>query len=125
MASSKDKEALRKIQQVDLNNLQIPTSVNDIIKEATSNFKGNLTTLESAIGAIFIGQIYGWRVLRMMHGSNTYVNYEKLLNVKFKDICPDKGPLSQRSVGLAIADKLGGFWKVVTGKVPGRSPIVN
>jgi hypothetical protein len=125
MKSSNEKEALRKIQQVDLNNLQIPTSVNDIIKEATFNFKGDAKTLESAIGAIFIGQIYGWRVLRMMHGSNTYVLYEKLLNIKFNEVCPDKGPLSQRSLGLAIADKLGGFWKVVTGKVPGRSPIVD
>lgn len=119
------KKKIRDIQQVALNRFQFPKQLDSIIKQATFNFKGNATTLESSIGALVLGQIYGWRVLRMMHGSNTYVKYEKILGVKFKDVCPDRGPLSERSFGLRVADKLGGFWKVVTGKVPGRTPTVD
>lgn len=97
-------------------------SLEEIAKEAALNYKGSGNILESAIGAMYVGQIYGWKVLRMIHGSNTYVKYEKILGVKFKDICPDRGPLASNSIGLKIADKLGGFWKVATGKVPGRTP---
>ena len=41
------------------------------LEQAVKNFQGNATTLESAIGAIFIGQCFGWRMLKMIHNPST------------------------------------------------------
>lgn len=96
-----------------------------ITRRVSLDFKGQLPVLENAIGAMYVGQLFGWKVLRIIHGSNTYSKYERMLGVKFKDICPERGPLAEKCVGLRIADAAGGFWKVATGKIPGRSPLVD
>jgi len=103
------------------------SDIEKIIKNASLNFKGQLPTLEAAIGALYIGQIYGWRVLRIAHGSTSYNKYEDILKIKFNDICPEKGVLGKRSWGLRLAEKMESFWKVATGKVKtkGKSLIID
>lgn len=101
-----------------------------ILDEACVNFEGNVLELERAIGALVLGKYVGWKVLRLVHDSSTYAKYERILGAgekgfKFKEHCPDRGPLSRRSVGLVWADKIDNFWRVVRGQVPGaRSPEV-
>jgi len=117
MAPAKpDIDQLRNKEEAALNTFKLPADFDKVIKSAALRFRGTGTTLESAMGAYFMGQFYGWRVLRMMHGSKTYNHYEDLLGVKFTDCCPDRGPLARRSRGLGIADALKSFWKVATGK---------
>ncbi len=113
-----ERDLIRKQESSKLMKEDLHPDTEEIIKEACGNFKGQMNTLESAIGALYIGQIYGWRVLRICHGSNTYNKYEKVFgeNFKFKDYCPDKGTLGRRNVGLALAEKINSFWKVATGK---------
>ena len=92
-----------------------------IIKKAIDNFEGQYPTLESAIGALVLGQFVGWRVLRIIHGSNTYNKYEKILGIKFKNLCaPDtdgEGIIARRNLGFRYAKKIKSYWKVATGKV--------
>lgn len=63
-----------------------------------------------------IGRLYGWRVLKMIHNPSTYRKYEKILGLKFTDICPERTDLSYKSRGLAAADKMNSFWAVVRGE---------
>ncbi len=116
------KKARKTLQQENMDKVSFSNELEEIAKKASIDFKGQLPSLETAIGAMYVGQLYGWKVLRIIHGSNAYSKYEKILDVKFKNICPDRGPLAEKSVGIRIADAAGGFWKVATGKIPGRTP---
>ncbi|MCC5880723.1 MAG: hypothetical protein JJU03_12600 [Idiomarina sp.] len=86
------------------------------IEKVTKEFSGQINSLESAIGAIFIGQTYGWRVLRMIHSANTLKKYEKILGLKYEDICPEKTEHSKRNVGFRVAEQIGRYWDVVMGR---------
>ena len=92
------------------------------VKDASFRYKGDGTILESAIGALIAGQIYGWKVLRLTHSGRTYARYQQILDVKFKDVCPPEGPLAERSVALVLTKKINDFWSVASGDKPGRSP---
>lgn len=88
----------------------------NIILDKMKNFKGLVTTLEAAVGALVIGQQFGWRVLKMIHNPSTYRKYEQLLGIRFEEVCPERTPYSKRSLGLRVADKFESFWAVATGK---------
>ena len=115
---AKSIKELRKHELSELKKYKFHPELDQIIKNASHNYIGQITTLESAIGALIIGQLYGWRVLRIIHGSNTYIRYEKVFgeDFKFKDYCEDRSVLARRSVGLGLADSIKSFWKVATGK---------
>jgi hypothetical protein len=87
------------------------------IKLGAEDFEGRFEVLESAVGALVIGRMYGWRVLRLVHDSRTSARYERVLGLKFKDVCPERGILARRSIGLAWADKLGEFWRIARGDI--------
>jgi len=91
-------------------------------------FRGIGTTLESALGALVLGQYFGWRVLKLLHNPATYRSYEKALGIEFKNVCPEITELGkQKSIGYAITEKLGSFWAVIMGKrkVPEKGLIAN
>ena len=96
------------------------------LEKATREYLGNGNTLESALGAVFVGRVYGWRVLKMMHNPTTYANYEKILGIKFRDICKEETKLTQKNVGMKIVAKWNNFWDVVRGtyKVKDKGHIV-
>jgi hypothetical protein len=99
-----------------------------IILQHMDSFRGVGTTLESALGALVLGQYFGWRVLKIMHNPSTYRRYETVLGVKFKDVCPEITETGKRkSIGYAITQKLGSFWAVILGKrkVPQKGFIGN
>lgn len=120
-------EKIKNQEKILLNKKEFHLKTEKIIKNASSDFKGQLPTLESAIGALYVGQIYGWRVLRIAHGSTSYNKYEDILKIKFNEICPEIGVLGRRSWGLRLAEKMESFWKVATGKVKtkGKSLIID
>ncbi len=91
-------------------------------------FNGVGTTLESALGALILGQYFGWRVLKLFHNPATYRLYEKALGIEFKNVCPEITELGKKkSIGYAITEKLGSFWAVVMGKrkTPEKGMIAN
>lgn len=96
------------------------------ILQQMEDFRGIGTTLESALGALVMGQYFGWRVLKLFHNPATYRKYEKVLGIEFKDVCPEITELGKKkSIGYAITEKLQSFWAVVMGrrKVPEKGLI--
>ena len=92
------------------------------LEQAFTDYHGDVRVVETAIGAIFVGQIMGWRALRVMHGASTIKKYECILGMKFSEVCPERGPQSQRSRALRVADACRNYWGVVCGHVQGRGP---
>jgi hypothetical protein len=98
----------------------------DRIERATViNFRGQLDDLEKALGMLRLGHHVGWRVLVISHSKRTIRKYEKILGITFREFFPERGPSSDRSRGLSIADGLSNFWKAVSGEeqIPDRGLI--
>lgn len=83
----------------------------------SEEFNGQITTLSAAIGAIHVGHIYGWRVLKIIHSPATLKKYEQIIGLKYEEICPETTENSMRNVGYRVSQKIGAFWKVVLGQV--------
>jgi hypothetical protein len=108
--------------------LVLDEEAEQIILQQMREFRGIGTTLESALGALILGQYFGWRVLKLLHNPATYRRYEKALGIEFKNVCPEITELGKKkSIGYAITEKLGSFWAVVMGKrkVPEKGMIAN
>lgn len=88
----------------------------EIEENAIAAFTGQLNELESALGMLLMGHHFGWKVLYLIHSKKTIRKYESILGVKIRDLFPETGPSSDRSVGLALAIKATNFWKVVSGE---------
>lgn len=86
-----------------------------LFDNAVGNFKGDIGELQSAIGMMVTGRLFGWRVLVLAHNKRTIRKYEEILGVDIREELPEEGPLVQKSVGYAAALKLGNFWKAVSG----------
>lgn len=90
--------------------------IEKLVCQRIADYTGLGTTLGSAVGALVVGQHYGTRVLRMMHSPGTYRKYERILGVRFDDLCPESTHLSEKNTGFSVAEKLGAFWDVVMGR---------
>jgi len=100
-----------------------PEEMIKICLAAVKPYKGNVTELESAIGAFIVGKQVGWRILLLAHNRATLKKYQKILGVKFSEILPEVGELADKSIGWAAVKKIGNFWKAVKGEIAGiRSP---
>jgi predicted regulator of amino acid metabolism with ACT domain len=88
-----------------------------IERDAVADFRGIFDDLEKAIGMLRIGHHLGWKVLVLIHNKRTIKKYEKILNIKIRDIFPEEGPSADRSIGYKVAQKLGNFWKAVSGDI--------
>lgn len=90
--------------------------------KAIANFVGMIDELESALGMLRIGHHVGWKVIYMVHSKKTVRKYEEILDIKVREIFPERGPSAGRSVGLALADRFTNFWKVVSGDKDHKIP---
>lgn len=86
--------------------------------EAVANFEGQLDELEAAIGFLRIGHHFGWKVLYIIHSKATIRKYEKILDIKIRDIFPEAGPSAYRSNGYRVAQAVSNFWKFISGDAP-------
>ena len=80
-------------------------------------FRGQLPTLESAIGAYVAGRKLGWKVLYLVHDKRTIRKYEEILGIRFRDELPADGDLADKSLAWVMASKLSNFWKAVSGEL--------
>jgi hypothetical protein len=88
------------------------------IDERAAAFVGQIDALESAIGMQFLGRLFGWKVLALTHNKRTIRKYEGILGIDIRKEFPETGPLASKSVGLGAAERLGAFWKAVSGDLP-------
>lgn len=98
----------------------------EIEASAIARFQGDITQLESILGMLRIGHHFGWRVLYMIHSKKTIRNYEEMLEISIRDVFPETGPSSYRSLGFNIAQRFSNFWKVAGGdiKIPKRKDAI-
>lgn len=89
-----------------------------IAQTAAHSFAGSIDELQKAIGMLMTGDLFGWRVLVLVHNKRTIRKYEEILGIDVKEFFPEEGPYAHRSVGYTIATKVGNFWKAVSGDVP-------
>lgn len=96
--------------------------LNEIEQVAIASFSGELGELESALGMLRLGQQYGWRVMYLIHSKATIRKYEEILDIRVKEEFPEAGPSAQRNNGYRLIQKIGNFWKVVSGekKIKGK-----
>ena len=91
-----------------------------VIDRAVDEFHGELDELESAIGMLFIGRQYGWRVILLIHSPATVRKYLKILGLKnMREALPEVGVLAHRSNAWRLLDNSKNFWKVVRGQISG------
>ena len=90
------------------------TEIPEDILERARTFCGDGRQLEAALGAYVVGQLYGWRALAMMHTTATRQRFDRILGVRLNDVCPEHTGLTDRLLGIRIADQVGAFWKVAT-----------
>jgi hypothetical protein len=88
----------------------------EIEDNAIISFAGSIDELESALGMLRIGHHFGWKVLYLIHSKKTVRKYEEILGIKVREIFPETGASSDRSIGLSLAIKASNFWKVVSGE---------
>ena len=88
------------------------------IKDAAIEYAGDVTVLQAAIGVLYTSQIYGWRVIRMIHSPNVIKKYEAILDVKFDDsIAPEYGPLADRTNVRKFQKMAHKFSEIVQGRI--------
>jgi len=92
-----------------------PTDCAEIIADAISRYSGNGNDMESAIGMLFMGHAFGWKVLYVLHSVGTVQKYEKILGIVAKERFPEFTDHSDRSMGYQVAKTLSNFWRVVRG----------
>lgn len=94
---------------------------------AAKDFEGQGPNLESAIGMLFVGRLYGWKVLYLIHSRRTVDKYAEILGIgDVQSFFPAETELSRKSVGYKIAQTVGNFWKAVKGEYKdkdARSPL--
>lgn len=81
-------------------------------------YRGYAPTASDAVGALVLGQVYGWRGIMMLHSRSTVRKFEQVLGLSLRDCMPDRTQFSERILGVRIADEMGKFWAVVKGEVP-------
>lgn len=81
-------------------------------------YKGDSHALFMAIGALFVGRLYGWRVIRVFLSSSSYARSQKILDLDFKLVMEPETELSDRASGYKSIKNLKDFWGIVAGRVP-------
>lgn len=95
----------------------------EMIESAIKNFRGQLPTLEGAIGAYLVGKEIGWKVVYLVHEKRTLRKYEEILGINFREVLPEEGRWAHKSMAWKAVQKVSNFWKAVKGEIPGiRSP---
>jgi hypothetical protein len=92
------------------------------LDEVARKFIGQFDELESAIGMMTLGRLFGWKILILIHNKRTIKKYEEILGIKVREEFPEEGPLFHKSVAYDFIQKAGEFWKGVSGdiKIPER-----
>ena len=85
--------------------------------KAMVDFEGPFEELESALGMLLMGRLFGWRVLLLIHNKRTIRKYQEILGgVDIREMFPETGPFARKSNAFRWVEKFGEFWKAVSGE---------
>lgn len=92
------------------------------LAKTAAEYKGDFRVLESAIGAYFLGQSFGWKTLYMVHGHRTLKRYSDILGFttleEFRGTMYFEGPHTKRMYVFRVIKSVTDFWKVITNSEP-------
>ncbi len=99
--------------------------VQRLICRASWEFKGQITHLYTAVGALVVGRLFGWRILRLTLDAKEYAMCQRILAVglddpgefKFNQWMREREKLAYKSIGLALVDTVGDFWAACKGRI--------
>ncbi len=94
--------------------------IDEELMERIRTYQGDLASLEVAIGAYVVGQVYGWRAISVCHSAATVTRSNKILGFEIKEHCPARTQLSTRIRGIRLADKFDSFLKVSRSRIAGK-----
>jgi hypothetical protein len=86
------------------------------IDKIAAEYVGDISHLSSAIGAVMLGRVYGWRVIRITTSSKIYTRHQRILALEFKLVLPEETEISRKSIGYMKAKELNNFWDIVNCK---------
>lgn len=89
-----------------------------VTEMAVSNFRGDVSDLESALGMYVIGRHVGWKVLYIIHSKRTIRKYEDILGIAVREEFPEIGLDASRSMGFKVLETVSNFWKAISGGEP-------
>jgi hypothetical protein len=97
------------------------------LDEIARKYAGSFDELESAMGMMTLGRLFGWKILILIHNKRTIKKYEEILGIKVREEFPEEGPLFYKSVAYDFIKKIDEFWKGVSGdiKIPERRTLDN
>lgn len=76
----------------------------------------SLKNIEGAIGALFVGQHFGLRMLRILHTSKTLRQYEQFYGAPLETLVPQHGTQIDRSLAWMIIVNGKQYWDAVARK---------
>lgn len=87
----------------------------ELVHRAIYDFAGSIDQLESALGFLYVGKYFGWRVLYVIHSKKTVATYEKILGINVRELFPEEGKHAKRSNGFRLLKNIRNYWDVVRG----------
>jgi len=87
----------------------------DLMELKASEFTGIGGDLISAVGVLVLSRFYGWRVTRLIASRRQWNVTVKIFG-NIKKMTPERGQYARKSVGLALADKIGDYWSYMRGQ---------
>ena len=84
------------------------------VEQHSKCYRGQMNYFYEAVGLIMVGRLFGWRVMRLTSSRRCWRLAAELFGDP-KEILPERGKYVDRSLGLAIADKIGDFRDVFCG----------
>ena len=102
-----------------MKSFQTNSELVEYLDKITTEFKGTIHELESAIGFLMIGRHFGWKPLVLIHDKNTIKKYEAILKLNFREELEPVGMFAHKSNAYRAVLNVTSFWKAVKGEIPG------
>lgn len=87
----------------------------ELIEKVSDEYTGQCDDLAAAVGILVLSRLFGWRVMRLVSSRRHWQVATKAFG-DIKKLTPERGKLARKSIGLKLADKLGDYWDLISGK---------
>lgn len=84
------------------------------IEDVVTSYQGPADELSDSIGMLVLGHFVGWRVVRLVLPRRTWPIATRLFG-DLKELLPERGRYAHKSLGLALVDRIGGYWDFIRG----------
>jgi len=90
----------------------VPHNLARKIVQVSSDFRGPIDELYTAVGLIVVGRLFGWRVMRLAAPRKVWTTTNKIFGDP-KLLMQERGEFYHKSLGCRIIDKVGEYWDFI------------